>query len=107
VTKHRLISAARAELFELFEEVIAHDGKKVVIEHRTSPKKAVLISADYLERLERLERDAPKAGAFTLYGSGTLHVDPEDVLKDVRREENATAEKRLHSFAVPAKKRAR
>lgn len=95
-----MLSAARAELFELFEEVTARDGTKVIIAHRTSPKKAVLVSEDYLDRLERAVR-APSVSSFKLFGSMELCASPDDPLESTLREQTTLAEKKLRAFDAP------
>jgi hypothetical protein len=104
MAKRRIISAARAELFELFDEVTARDGAKVIIEHRTSPKRAVLVSEAYLDQLERVRR-ASTGSTFTLFGSATLAVPAEKVLESVREEQHALGEEKLRSFAVQKRPR--
>jgi hypothetical protein len=106
MAKRRIISAARAELFELFEEVTARDGAKVIIEHRTSPKRAVLVSEAYLDQLERMRR-ASTGSAFTLFGSATLVASADEALQSVREEQHTLAEEKLHTFAEPKRPRSK
>lgn len=103
MAKQKGLSAARAELFELFEEVTARDGVKVVIAHRNSPKRAVLVSEDYLEHLEEISKRP--TSSFKLIGSMKLNVD--DPLAATRAEQKLLAARKLRSLAAQEKKRRR
>ena len=92
--KTRTISAARKEFFELFDEVTSVEGHQVVIGRRNRSREAVLVAKDYLDHLEFTNRRgtrAPSQRRFSLYGSATLHVPPEQVLEASRREQAGAA----------------
>lgn len=85
----RTLSQARQELFAIFEEVIAHPGRKVVLRHRGSDKDAVLVSREYLQRLEEGRAEA-RSGGFSLFGSATLNGSVDEVLTEIRHEAEET-----------------
>ena len=83
------ISTARRQLFDLFDRVTAGDGEKVVIVRRNSLKEAVLVSREYLDHLETTTRGLARraAAGFSLFGSATLLVPPDDVFRATRQEQ--------------------
>lgn len=83
------ISTARRQLFDLFDRVTGSEGDRVVIVRRNTPKEAVLVSRDYLDHLETTARrlTARAATSFSLFGSATLLVPPDDVLRATRQEQ--------------------
>src|SRR5579872_5050123 len=97
----RPATAARAEFFELLENVVANPNLVVLIEHRHLPQRGVLVGEAYLEyvrQLERLVRDllvarAP-ADSFTLCGTATLNEDLERAIAAMRAGEAAAADGR-------------
>ena|SRR5437762_1250786 len=100
MSKQRMLSAARAELFDLFEEVTSKQGEKVILMHRGSSRAAALVDREYLERLEQLaRRPSGLIERFRLRGSATLGVLPEDVLKAARAEQRRLSEKKAARFA--------
>jgi len=95
MAKQLAISAARKALFDLFDWVTSIEGGKVVIGHRSSPKHAVLVDKEYIDHLEftgRQRKAAVPGKRFSLFGSATLHVHPEEVLTVVRRRQADLAE---------------
>jgi PHD/YefM family antitoxin component YafN of YafNO toxin-antitoxin module len=87
--ERRTISTARQELFELFDRVTGDEGERIVIARRTSRKEAVLISKDYLEQLETANHQLARRAAtsFSLFGSATLAVPPDDIFHVTRQEQ--------------------
>ena len=85
----RSISTARRQLFDLFDQVTGSEGDRVVIARRNAPKEAVLVSREYLDHLENTTRHLARraAKAFSLFGSATLLVPPDDVLRATRQEQ--------------------
>src|SRR5262249_29850638 len=101
-----MLSAARAELFDLFEEVTSKQGEKVILAHRGSARTAALVDSEYLERLEQLARFPPApTERFRLVGSATLGVAPEEVLQAVRDEQRLLSNKK--GARLRARKRTR
>lgn len=96
------ISSARAELFELFDEVTGREGAKVIISRRSSDQRAVLVSETYLDRLERAV-SAPVGGVFQLFGSMVLVSEDADVVDALRAEQRARADEKLDSLRSPAR----
>ena len=87
-----MLSEARKQLFDLFKQVTAAEGRKVVIGHRDSAKLVVLVSKEHLDQLEvRGQHEVGLSGqaAFALFGSATLNIAAEDVLRASRREDGA------------------
>jgi len=80
-----MISRARRELFDLFEQVVSKARARVLIGHRDYDDQAVLISRKELERLEERARAAETTSPFALAGTATISGAPEDVLTGVRR----------------------
>lgn len=97
------ISTARKELPTLFNRVTSRDGEKVVIGRRDGGPEAVLVSRGYIERLEIASPKAPPGKPWSLFGSGTIvgGGTVEDVLAEVRAEDNRQTEKRLAEFTAP------
>jgi hypothetical protein len=96
-----MLSAARAELFDLFEEVTSKQGEKIILVHRGSSRTAALVDGEYLERLEQLaRRPSGPTEPFRIFGSATLRVPPEEVLQAVRAEQRALGEKKEPRFAA-------
>jgi PHD/YefM family antitoxin component YafN of YafNO toxin-antitoxin module len=107
MAKRRMVSEARKELFELFDEVTATAGRKVILGHRNSAREAVLVSRDYLEGLEAANRQMRGLAArepFHLYGSAKLNVAPEEVLTATRREQREAAEAKLGTLSGRARR---
>ena len=90
--KRVMISRARRDLFDLFEEVVAHGRKRVRIGHRDSKAEAVLISKAELDGLEARARAAESASPFCLVGSATITGAAEDVLAGTRAQQTALRE---------------
>ncbi|HEY3353659.1 MAG TPA: hypothetical protein VGQ83_10445 [Polyangia bacterium] len=93
------ISAARRDLPSLFDRVTRRDGEKVVIRRRDGGREAVLVSRDYVERLERTKRQVVGTTAFRLLGSGELLVPVEEAVANLRAAEERDAAKRLAELA--------
>ncbi len=99
------ISAARYQLFELFAAVTGEDGRRVVISHRRSKKRAVLVSESYIELLEKRARKRASSGEpFSLFGSATLNVPPEDVLAQTRAAQQQLARAKQDKLETAAAK---
>jgi prevent-host-death family protein len=100
------ISTARQKLFDLFEAVTIHRGRKVVITSRGAANRAVLVGEDYLSGLEvaaKKLRDIESGSAkppadFKLVGSGRVAKGVTDPLADIRAEQQALWERKLGSF---------
>ncbi len=96
-----MISEARESLFDLFEEVIRAPDRVIYIQHRNRKERAALTSEEYLRFLEttvQALRSGASASGFSLFGSGTLHVAPDDVLQKARQQQAelaATKRKKL------------
>lgn len=101
------ISTARNELASLFDRVIGHEGEKVVIRRRDGEREAVLVSRDYVERLEVASRSPAFAKPFRLLGSARLTGDAETIIDEIRAAETREVEKRLQEFASPPKRKPR
>jgi hypothetical protein len=103
-----MLSVARAELYELFDEVTSNQGHKVVLQHRGSSREAALVGREYLERLERLAA-SPQAPLerFRLSGTATLATAPDAVLAAVRAEQRELADKKARVLDPTLGKRAR
>ncbi|MCC7539070.1 MAG: hypothetical protein IT379_22795 [Deltaproteobacteria bacterium] len=99
------ISEARKSLFALFRSVTANTGSQVILSHRTSAQQAVLVSKEYVERLELVSRRGPAHTKFRLFGSGSLLMSPDDVVDVGRREQAALFERKLRSLGGPLKRR--
>ena len=93
------VTEARASLFDLFRAVTTKPGSQVVLSHRTSSEQAVLVSKEYVERLEMLSRKEPARGRFRLFGSGTLVAPPDDVVELGRREQAALLDAKMRSLS--------
>lgn len=89
-----MLSQARAELFALFEDVTTHAGRKVILRHRGGGRDAVLVSREYLERIERAQASA-EGGSFSLFGSATLNRPLEEALGEIRQDAAAASERKL------------
>ena len=101
------ISTARKNLPGLFDRVTSRDGEMVVIRRRDGGREAVLISRDYIERLER-QAGALRAGKpFKLLGSLALAGDAASVLDEVRAGDRRESEKRLREFTPAIQKTSR
>lgn len=75
------ISEARRRLFDLVNEVTSDDQEVVLIEHRDNPKRAALVSEEYLHGLESriaalVKERAPE---FRLAGSMRLLVGEDEL----------------------------
>lgn len=99
--QRRTISTARRQLFDLFDQVTATDGEKIIIVRRNVPKAAVLVSRDYLEQLETTTRQLTRGGAeaFSLFGSAALSGSPDDVLRATRREQTRLGARKRDSLS--------
>jgi PHD/YefM family antitoxin component YafN of YafNO toxin-antitoxin module len=97
--KHVMISQARRDLFDLFEEVVSKGRTRVLIRHRDSDEQAVLISRKELGRMEARARASETAAAFSLAESATIHGAPEDVLTGVRRRQAELEAAKAHSLS--------
>ncbi len=85
-----MISEARESLFDLFDEVTHAPDRVIYIQHRNRKERAALTSEEYLRFLETTVqslRSGSSAPEFSLFGSGTLHVAPDDVLKKARQQQ--------------------
>ena len=99
------ISTARRKFFEIFENVTAHRGRKIVITCRGSVNRAVLVCEDYLSGLEdaaKKLRDIESGNArlvtdFKLIRSGRI-AEGTDPLADIRTEQRALRDKKLASL---------
>lgn len=89
-----MISRARRELFDLFEQVVSKRRVRVLIGHRDSDDEAVLISKRELERIEERARASDASSAFSLPGTATIEGSPEDALAGVRRAQEELREKK-------------
>lgn len=89
-----MLSQARAELFALFEDVTAHSGRRIILRHRGGGRDAVLVSREYLERIERAQPGAG-GGSFSLVGSATLNRPLEEALAEIRRDAASASEQKL------------
>lgn len=98
------ISAARRDLPSLFDRVTTNDGDKVVIRRRDGGREAVLVSRDYVERLERANRRLGAGSAFRLVGSGEVLSSIEDAIADIRADDKREADHRI-ATAVPRPER--
>lgn len=97
------ISAARRQLFDLFESVVQRTRSKVIIERRNRPEKAVLTSEAYLRHLEQQVRDLthalsrisePSPGPYNFLGSVKSDLPVDEILQQGRAEqERLTGEK--------------
>ena len=96
--KHVMISQARRQLFDLFEEVVSKGRTRVLIGHRDSDAQAVLISRKELDRLEARARVSETASAFALAKTATIKGAPEDVLAGVRRQQAELKEAKTRSL---------
>lgn len=92
------ISTARKDLPALFDRVTKEEGAKVVIRRRDQEREAVLVSRDYVDRLERGARQRASKG-FRLVGSGTLMVQVDEVLSSIRAADDAESTKRAGELA--------
>ena len=103
------ITNARKDLPKLFDRVTAHDGVKVIIRRRDGGREAVLVSRDYLEGLEKkhAEPAAPKNKRWSLSGSMKLTMPVEDIIAEIRANDDREFEKRLNEFAPLPKPRRR
>ncbi len=99
----RMLSQARTDLFGIFEDVTKHPGRKVVLRHRGSDAEAVVVSRDYLARLERGAACAVDS-TFSLFGSAVIHGSVDEVLREVRRDAEAGLEKKLANLSSGKKK---
>ena len=94
------VTEARANLFDLVEQVTAEPQEPVVIEHRNQRARAVLVDADHFEYLVasaaglRQIRERP----FRLRGSMRLTVPPEEFdawFEENRRQAAEAAERKF------------
>lgn len=108
------ISTARKDFFQLFEKAVRHDGQKIVISRRGVQQRAVLVSAEYVERLERQAqspaRPLSNAQVAKLLarrrGTMTIVGDPDTVLSEVRARQNALAAAKMDRIFGPARRHA-
>ena len=105
--RHVNISKARKELPALFDRVTTHDGEKILIRRRDEEREAVLVSRDYVERLELSHRRAASEKPFRLIGSGKLLVSDEEALAEIRAGEARASEQRRKEFAPQRQARSR
>ena len=94
------ISTARKRLPALFDTVTARDGAQVSIRRRDSGAEAVLVSRDYLDRLEHAYPHVPPGEAFRLIGSGKLLRPGADVINEIRAEAASESLRRANEMAA-------
>ena len=101
----RPATQARADFFQLLDEVVTDPDTMVLIQHRHLPRRAVLLSEQFLEYVKQLERviadlmaTRSSASRFTLCGSGELHGDLEAAIAEMRQGGNSDMESRFRDL---------
>ncbi len=102
MAKRMLISAARKQLFDLFDEVVANSGRRVVIGRRDVTSEAVLIGLNYVEQLERAR---PGSSTFKLQGSARALTSPELLVEELRAPQAQHWREKLRTFSSKKVKR--
>lgn len=92
-------SQARQELFRLMEQVAGSEGRdRVVIRRRGSPEGVALVRESYVRyletRVEAAEASQPKK-PFRLAGSLTVNGDVEEIIAEIRAEQNRLFEEKM------------
>src|SRR5687768_6953699 len=99
--KRMTVAEARAKLYDLVEYVTETPDSLVVIEHRDRKERAVLVDEGHYKYLEAMAKEVKKdAKPFRLAGSiltpaGAAEIDVEDVIAEVRRNNESALQKKL------------
>ena len=99
--KRMTVAEARAKLYDLVEYVTETPDSAVVIEHRDRKERAVLVDEGHYKYLEAMAKEVKKdAKPFRLAGSiltpeGVAEIDVEDMIAEVRRNNETALQKKL------------